>query len=373
MTRTARRLSAALAAVAALTAASTCPAVVEVIDATVSAEAVERVPGQPPNTDNAFEDLVETSGLFPLLVDVGFERPGLDGQPPSLVALRASVADPRVAEGPDPNELGIVGLAVSEDPAVTHSGRSVVTETREIVFRPEELRAEAGTGVRARSHFFLDGVLVVAGDLASASGDPTFATCLVTVAKDDLDGSEPQVLLSQEVRIERNAQGTGEMTLSGPLRPQNVVFISKSPEPPDDPLSLYAVVVPTAAIPYEYRAVVGQRFRLIARVEARLANEPLTSAYLLLGLPLEEVQGVLEDLEGGDVPEPLTDNLRSLIEAAGPPARPLKAAFQGTQVEIPAEPLLAPAWLGCGLSGVEAVLLALLMPLCGSRLCRGWR
>jgi len=372
MIRTARCPGAALAAVAVLATATTCPALVEVIDATVRAEAVERILGQPPNTDSAFEDLVETSGLFPLLVDVGFERPGHDGQTASRVALRASVADPRQGERPDPDELGIVGLAVSGDPAITHSGRSEVTEVREIVFLPEELQVEAGVEVRAYSHFFLDGVLVVAGDFASASGDPTFATCLVTVSKDDLDGSEPQVLLSQEVRLIRTADGAGQMTLSGPLQPRNVVFVSKTPEPPDDPLSLYAVVVPTAAIPYEYRAVVGQRFRLIARVEGRLANEPSTSAYLLLGLPAEELAGVLQDLEGGNVPPPPIDTLKPLIEAAGPPAKPLQALFQGTRIETEIEPHFVLAWPGCGLGGVEAAVLALLMPLGGTRLRRGW-
>ncbi len=372
MIRTARRPGAALAAVAVLATASTSPALVEVIDATVRAEAVERVPGQPPNVDSAFEDLVETSGLFPLFVDVGFERPESPGQVASLVGLRASVIDPRPGEGPDPNELGIVGLAVSEDPAITHLGRSEVTEVREIVFLPEELQVEAGSEVRAYSHFFLDGALVVAGDFAAASGEPTFATCMVTVSKDDLDGSDPQVVLSQEVRLVRTADGAGQMVLSGPLQPQNVVFVAKTPEPPDDPLSLYAVVVPTAAIPYEYRAVVGQRFRLIARVEGRLANEPLTSAYLLLGLPADELTGFLQDLEGGNVPPPI-DTLRPLIEAAGPPAKPLQAAFQGTRIETEIEPHFVLAWPGCGgLGGVEAAVLALLMPLGGARLRRGW-
>ncbi|UCD28145.1 MAG: hypothetical protein JSV03_13770, partial [Planctomycetota bacterium] len=137
-----------------LTATPAVHAVVSTIDATVTAEIEEYDGIEMVNFDSAFEDLDNTTGNLPLMVEVEFMQAGTAEDVAGVSAI-TTFNDPRLSQIPDPNEFGIDVTAFSESSTLWYTGLSNSTETRTITFTQPEIGEPVGTELLVRSQFFV--------------------------------------------------------------------------------------------------------------------------------------------------------------------------------------------------------------------------
>ena len=105
----------ALIAVAVmLIAAPPINAVVQTIDATVTAKVEEYGRTGLVNSDTAFEDLDDSTSNLPLIADVEFMHTDENEELAGASAI-TTFNDPRLSQTPDPNEFGIDVNTFSQD------------------------------------------------------------------------------------------------------------------------------------------------------------------------------------------------------------------------------------------------------------------
>lgn len=331
-------------------------AVVQTIDATADASVLQFLPDEVVNSDSAFESLDESTANFPLIVEAHLRQENADAAVVGAGTCLAVLSDPRAGRSENPAEFGFDLVAFSLDPSGRYDGRGLATESREIVFAAEEIGVPDGTTLEVTSHFFLNGYLVIWGDLIPAAGI-TSAEVVIRVEQftPGTDG-DSAIVLETTLRLSQGDDGAPLVTAAGALTSDSVLLVDTlgSLEPLGQ---AFFAALPEISIPYSYPAVVGEAFTLNAQVECRISNQPFTGAAITLGLPLEHFFTVVSDITG----EPVTR--QGLFTATGGtlplPGKPLRAG-EGTVVEVvgAARRSLARP-LSCGILGAESLLAGL--------------
>lgn len=363
-----------LATVVCLAWAASAWAVVETIDATVTAEVQEFIGSEIVNSDAAFESLDETTGNLPLIVQAGFDQFNEVEDSIAAVRARAVFSDPRLSVTLNPKEFALEAAAFSVDPGIFHTGRAESTETREITFLSEEIGNNPdGTPVQAISQFFLDGLMAVWGDFVELESGGTVAVVNLNVVQTPSGEASPTTVLEAAITLTHNPDGTPSLSVTGALTADNVILIDASSVLPELG-EVFFVLIPEIGIPYVYDAVVGEPFQLDARIEVSVENEPDTGAGVALGLEFDQIQSAIEEQIGEPLVLPLLDILQVAADSPLIAAKPLpRSARTEVQVVDRSLPGLGDlAWPGCGAMGVEALLLAGLLPLALAAGRRRW-
>lgn len=354
------RIPSVLAVLAGVLGSATSAwAIVETIDATVTAQVEELDNGTVVNSDFAFKDFNDTTGSLPLVAQTTLIRLGPDAETGAAQAV-TTFNDPRLSVLPDPNEFGVNLAAYSLIDGPAYRGLSEATEHRDINFLAEEISAADGTELEAQSQFFVDGLIVLWGELDTTDLSGVSARVELTVEQTLPDAPAEKVLLAT-LHLQGQPGGNVLINAEGDLAVENVTVLDLTNTVPElGPVHL--VVIPNIAIPYTYPAQVGQQFRLTATVRSNIETQPGTGASVLLGVPLLELGALLAGLIGPDAADQIEALLGSALASAGPPLKPLPPSDPATTVRILGSdgPTCLIPGLCCGAMGVEAAVLALL-------------
>jgi hypothetical protein len=296
---------------------------VSTIDATVLARIEEYVGTELTNSDEAFEDLDNSTGNLPLVAEVDFIHTGADGENAGTSAT-TTFNDPRLSQGwnPDPNEFGIDVSGFSQEPDISYVSICNSTETREITFTANEIGVPAGSEIAVRSFFFVDGLLVLWSKLDHVDLSGTTAEFWLTVTQVGPEDTEGTIVLQASLTLTGQSDGTVVLSTSGALTPENVSNQDLS-SVVSEMGPMHMVTVPDTAIPYLYSAKVGEGFTLKAEIESKIQTQPGTGAAVALGVPLLELVGLVTDVTGSDAGTLFEEVLEDALKFGPRPAKPL--------------------------------------------------
>ncbi|MBI4580374.1 MAG: hypothetical protein HY718_11770 [Planctomycetes bacterium] len=340
---------------------STGLGVVQAIDAVVESSVVQRLAGGVVNTDTAFESLDETTPNLPLIAESRLERLDLDNNVFSLGSAVAVFSDPRLSTSDDPDELGADIAVFSLDPVDTYDADTHLTEVRQVTFTADEIGAADGTPLEVTSFFFLEGYMLVWGDLSTAPS-ASVAELTIRVQQTRPGDAAPVTVLEANLSLSHDSSGNPVVTAGGALTVDNVVLADTS-----DVIVLGQagfVSIPQIGIPYIYQAAVGEAFTLTAEVDCHAANQPFTGAGVTLGKSAEDFLDIIAGLIG----EPVgTNALQINGVTTGPIVLAAKPLPMGeTQVKVldgTGFSLLNLSRPFCGLLGLESALFLAAVPL----------
>lgn len=332
-------------------AISPAAAVVTGINATVTAEVREIIDGNVANTDFAFEELDETTGNLPLQVIARLVRSAGEPDTQDLASGAQAITtlhDPRLAIEPDPDELGVDLAVFSRTEGIAYDGSCQAVEIRDVTFTTDDVNALPGTALQAQSIFFLDGQLFLWAEDGGTDLSGTTADVEIQVVQ-TRSGQSPVVVMSATITLTGQADGSVNLDTSGVIQPQNLVLVDLTGSVPGLGAT-HMLVIPYSAIPYVYNAAVQEEFQLTAQVDAAVANRPGTGASVVLGLPLDELVGLMDEVIPGDVQEEIGNALNNAVMNAPDPQVPLTDDETGVRILC-----------FCGLFGVESVMMLTLM------------
>ncbi len=342
-----------------------CPsawAVVENIGATVTAEVQELVGGEVVNSDFAFEQLDLTTGNLPLIANALFRRVEEGGD--SGATATTTFNDPRPSTTANPQEFGIAAAVFSQSAEAGFTGLSLATESREVTFRSDEIGEPDGTELRARSLFFVNGIIVLWGSPGQDDLTDAVADLALKVQQTRGEDGEPAEVLRASLSLDGRTDGGAVLTTEGGITTANVIVLPISDLVPQLG-AVQLVIIPSLALPYEYSAEVGETFALDARIEGQVSVSPGAGAAVLVGVSLDELDELILDLLGTQGTA-LANALNTILNSGLVPTKPLPLGTGETQITV----LRGIPWLPgnlCGMLGVES--LALL--LAGGALCLG--
>ncbi len=334
-------------------------AVIDDIDADVTAEIREFAAGTLTNSDQAFESLDESTSQLPLIVQAN-----LFAEDDDDTGLAGGVAvtvfnDPSTSGSPDPDAFGLTAAAFSPQADLSYLVTSNAVERRRITFTAPEIGEPDATPLDARSFFFIDGLIILWADADQTSLDATRAEVHFTVDRTSDASVVSDTLLTASLTLTGRPDGTAQLTAAGVLTADNVVVIDLTGSVPGLS-SVHVVYIPDSAIAYDYDAVVGEPFNLQAAIEARVDNAFHTGAAVILGVSLDQLLQLVNDLTGQDVADAFGTSLTSVVLTGPPPLKPLPT--EGETTVAVANPS-ARSLFGCGTLGAEAALLLLAVPL----------
>lgn len=345
-----------------LAAGPVAQAVVLDIQANVTAEVQELVGGSVVNSDYAFDELDLTTHNLPFVAEAKLWPPSAAqaSAPIDVAAVSTSrFSDPRIDQTQSPNEfaLSTIGFSSSEVSSVT--GHALAVETRQIVFEAEDVGLAADTPVTARSHFFLDGIMVLlaAPGQSGLAGAKTEIRLRITQTRADESSA---VVFETTVMLTGNADGTATLTASGALLPDNATTFGLNGVGGTEG-TFQAAVLADLAIPYEYPANIGETFELRAEVETRFEAPPGAGGAVILGDQLNQLVSVLQNAIGADVVANFAAGLTAGLSGISLPLKPLVATEQDTILEPVADSARGLSFLsssGCGLLGAESALIS---------------
>jgi len=366
MCRTKRTL---LAMTIALVFASAAFAVVETFDATVSAEVRESLGPDVVNSDSAFEQLGETTGNLPLIVEALLTQAETED---AGAGVKTTFSDPRATETPDPNEFGLAVVGFSREGDAAYAAVGGASETRSVTFTASEIGASEGTGLTAQSYFFLDGLLVIWGE--SGNTDLTGTSASMTLRIEQWRSSDDQGTTVLEAALmlagppsDSPPESSGVplggdvlCTANGALTVDNVIQMDISDLVPELG-TIQLVIIPGLSIPYTYMASVEEPFTLHARVEGETHNRPGTGAAVMLGVPLSQLTGLIDEVSAEGVSEDFEEVLQTLLSAGLIAAKPLPESDGTTKITVnPSARLFAFAEGPlCGILGAESAVLSI--------------
>lgn len=346
-----------------LMAGSVAQAVVLDIQATVTAEVQELHGGSIFNSDRAFDELDVTQHNLPLIAEARLLPP--DAAQTATVTDVAVVAtarfsDPRMNQDAAPNEFALSTIGYSNSESSNVKGLSLAVEKRQIVFQADEVGIAADTPVTARSHFFLDGIMILIAR-PGVSGLAGARTELDIKVKQTRTGetTTTATVLEATVVLTGNSDGTATVTVNGALVAGDVFTFGLSGEP-NTGGTFQAAVLSNLAIPYEYPANIGETFDLQAEITARLESAPGTGGAVILGDQINQLISVLQSVMGADVISGIATDIATGLTGAALPDITIVAAEQDTILEVAAENGLGIPFLSanCGLMGVESAMIA---------------
>lgn len=276
-----------------------------------------------------------------------------------VVAVRSDQAGVRAAgvgaaQFADPNSLPLqanpeefaVNISLdSVSPSISYEGSARVVETREITFEPVDLGAAAGASRTVQGQVFLDGALAVFATTRERSLSGAGATISITVEQRSPSQGD-QTLVAGSIALAGADGGVASATTSGALR--NALAFSADLGGQIDALPVLNVLIllPTT-IRYNYTAVVGEPFTLVATLDVQLNNAPDgVGVAAIVGTPVTSLQEVIEATRGSDAAAKFLALLQRERE---------DPSGQAVNAPRAAAPLLGL----CGLFGVETALLAL--------------
>ena len=348
------RLPEIIAAVclAVLLATAPADAAVQTLDATATAQVEQTLPSGQVNTDLAIQTLGESTGNLPLLAQARLTDAGVAD---SGCAVNTRLADPRAAQTSDPAELGIAVLSNSSTANSKWSAFGTAEETRTVAFTAAEMGSDTGTALAARSYFYLDGILVLWRQAGSVDLTGTTAQVTVRVDQTRSGSASPATVLTTGMSFVGQADGTGTLTTSGPLVPENTVQLDVT-DLVTAMGTVQVVVLPTLAIPYDYAAAVDETFTIKATLDGRITSGPASGAAVLLGASAEDVVSLVTEVAGQDVGQTLGQVLGTVIKQSPAAARPLTADDLSTQVTVnpQARLLIGSSTNLCGTLGAES-------------------
>lgn len=327
------------------------------VDGRVTSEVQEVVGGEVINSDTAFEDRDETTPNFPLVADSRLIRAGADTTASVTAAATATLRDPRLQVDFPPNEfsLDLVGLTDALDTVVT--GQCEALETRGLSFGAQELGLTAGTAIVARSHFFVDAVLVLVSTEGSRSLAGASVELSIQVEQERPGSDSAETVLETQVTLTGNQDGTAVLSAQGALVPENLTTFGVTNSDPSVG-ALQVAVLPALNIAYDYPALVGEEFVLRARMKARSRSSPGTGSAVLVGTSVNTLVQLLDELAGGGTGQQFEDDFNASFASAGPPAKPLPTTiapmFEVVEDVGQAVPTAATF---CGTLGIESALL----------------
>lgn len=331
-------------------------AVVETIAARASAEVEESQDGVVVNSELAFEQLDLTTGNLPLTADARLTRE--ESSPSSGVVSITTFTDPRISVFPDPDEFGIsvAGFSLIEGISYTGSGNS--TETREVTFLPDEVSAEEGDTLRARSFFFVDGVMVLWGEDTGVDMSQVSASASVVVRQRFGEEEDGNTLLTAGLQLQGQGSGQPVLTASGALAPDNVISV-----PVNNLVQglgvVHLIIIPHMALPYNYNATVGEQFVLEATVSGEIETTTNAGALVLLGIDREDLKTLITDTVEGETGEQLANAVDLLLGSQLQAAKPLPESDGKTVVTVTSAPKLFNGTVLnslCGILGIESLL-----------------
>lgn len=333
-------------------------AMAEIVDfsAEIECGVNEYLGSESSDTDFAFDSFPQgTSNNLPLEVMTQFIRKDSEEQLRAAGQAVTRFTDPRLSTTPSPEEIAITAVALSRDASLRHDAHGKATETRKVVFLANEVGATAGTEVLVSSRFFLDGVLAIWDESELVDLSNVSARYRLRVEQQRGEASPETVLLS-DIAIVGHSDGTATIETNGVVQAANVVQIELT-LPSEGLTKVHAIVIPDIAIPYSYQARVGESFTLTATVEGECNSRPGgRGAVVLLGISLDELAAVLDELVGGSLGQILEAALRTAADSVGPPSEPLDDTSGDTITPIPTCGCLCE---GCGPLGIEALFLTL--------------
>ncbi len=350
MTVSVQRTRAVVAIVCVLASGSAVQAIVSTIDATVTAQVQEFEGAGVANSDFAFKDLNETATNLPLVATAVLKRAGSGGDIDAAAVAQTTFSDPRLSVLPDPNEFGIDLGAYSLSPVISYSGECASNETREITFLSSEIGFPDGTPLEAESQFFVDGVILIWGDVGQTNLAGT--TAEMTLSVDQIRSNGSATVLSAGLTLTGQADGSVSLSTQDELTADNVIVanltgvVSKL-----GPVHL--VIIPNTALTYPYSADVGEAFQLQANINGNIRTQPRTGAAIVLGVPLTKVAELVNEVTGEDVGNQLQQALQLLLITSPLPLKPLAPKAEPTTVRV-VDRLASPS---CGRMGIESALL----------------
>ncbi|MCL2330278.1 MAG: hypothetical protein FWC56_03150, partial [Phycisphaerae bacterium] len=298
----------------------------------------------------------DNSTPLPLVV-----RSHLEQYDPSLFSFTsgtsiAQFSDSQTSSSDDPKEFSVGGTLFSSGFSATFDASGKTSETRTICYTSSDIGQPDGTSLRVTSHFFLNGYLIIWGNLGVVPGKSS-AAISIRVSQNRSGAASPMVLMNTQLELTHDENGQLTLTAQGGLSTSNLVL--------DDHLGLlaslgttYFATIPELTIPYQYNANVGEEFTLTAEVECHLVNRPFTGVGVALGQTLDEFVSAIAAAIGQSIPTTTKAILQT--SAAKLPVESLPVE-KDTNIEVDkGVNCLFGAPLTCGPVGVEMLL------LCGS-------
>jgi hypothetical protein len=283
---------------------------------------------------DSFPDLTST---LPLQVVARlFNTPG------AAAAAAAQLADPNSVAGPNPEEFAFDLALESLAPGVSFEANAATEEVREIVYPAGSLgNLAAGEVAELRGKLFIDGALAAFAVLDANDLTGVVMKFKVTITKDVPD-QEPVVVFYGGLTVTGGPQRDLQIAADGAFPTDAVIAVDLDQIDPE--LGVFrAYVFPNAQIEYAYTAVIGQSFKLRARIETAASNRGGGSGLLaVLGTPVDSIQEVIAAVRGEAASKRMVDALKA--QRASPTGRPAFAT---------AAPFTFSA---CGLFGFEAVV-----------------
>lgn len=307
----------------------------------VDASVVQYEKGGPVAEEQALDIFPQTSPL-PLRVLAAVQPPPGANGPIGGGTAAAAIFDPTNVAGPDPDELALHLSLNAAAPDVYFDGKARSREERDVVFSAAELNnASDGQTVRVAGRLFLDAVVVAYSTRAAADLSLARLALRATVVQQTKEGAT-KTLFDGGVNLTGGPNGQVSIAASGDIPAGRLIAGPLSPfQPSEFPVFAIAIIPPTT-LDYEYDAVVGEPFTLIATVELDGATQPDgVGVTALVGAAPENLKAVVDASFGAGSGAALTQRVA---------AERAEAAERLDSVEPLARGL-------CGLFGLEALLL----------------
>lgn len=265
-----------------------------------------RVAGEVHERDSASERFPETDPDLPLQV-LALLLPPLDPNDalepnlPGAAAIAAQFADPQDLVQPNPEEFAINLTLSSVAPQVDFVAKARIEETRTLLFAPGELGPGLDLGDTAplTGRVFVDGALAVFA--ARADRDLTGAFVRLNVAVRQVGpGDVSETVFEGSVEL-RGANGGSEVAASGDF-PVASLILSDLGLLADDFAIFRLLIIPQLAIDYDFTAVVGEEFDLVATVTVDARNVPDEAGVAaVIGAPTDTLAQVIAATEGDPI------------------------------------------------------------------------
>jgi hypothetical protein len=275
----------AIAAGLILTTSFTAQAAIESLSGTATAEITQYVGTEPASTDISTETFPGTAPGLPMEAFAGlgdFQGVRMVGHGARSIA---SLADPTLATGADPMELGAEAGVFSDVAHVTYQATSDVEEVRVIRLSSSDLGVGAGATADVISRVFIEGAIVVwskdsSRDLTGLEG--SF----------DLGTSNGEVSVSQSHLPDLIVGGvevlaTSDSEVEAVLADLSTIGV------------VHVVVLPRSEYAYTYPASPDEPFNLSAIVNVRTENLPEgTGIAVVFGRAAEAISTIFTPVVG---------------------------------------------------------------------------
>lgn len=296
------------------------------------------------DSDVALDRFPATSSTLPLQVVGQLIAPGDEV---AAARVGAQFADPRSLNQANPEEFAI-NLALNSVTETRYEASALTEETREVTFQPADTGLANGARFVAVGKVFVDGALAVYSVSPEKDLTGAFVTLTVTVVR-RVAGQPDATVFSGELGIDGAAGGDANVRVSGAFPVENLVLSDLSAVSPDF-AAFHVLIIPPQNLEYEYDAVVGEAFALVATVTisaANLGGECGVAA--LVGTPVDSLQRVIEATKDDQTARRFVDEIgRERANPSGDPAFPLDKPRFGLCGLFGLELAAVPAMLAAG-------------------------